>query len=66
MLEVPLEERAIEWMDGATVAKFADLSEHGRAHDASGLIGMAKSKMSDGSDPVGRNPITCANPMSFY
>ena len=34
--EVPLEERGIEGMGAATVAKFVDLSQHGRAQDGSG------------------------------
>lgn len=36
ILEVPLEERGIEGMGAATVAKFVDLSQHGRAQDGSG------------------------------
>jgi len=34
--EVPLEERGVEGMGAATVAKFVDLSQHGRAQDGSG------------------------------
>lgn len=63
--KVSLEERAIEGMGAAIVAKFVGLSQHGRAQDRSGLIGMVRSRMSDGPDPIGRNPIIVSTRCRF-